>query len=165
MSDAVYREFHWLERGEGEPLLLLHGLMSRMDHWEGVLEALGHVCRPIAPALPLLDSVFRESSIPELARFALDFMDALEIPRAVVGGNSLGGHVALVLALAERARVAGLVLAGSSGLFERRFTRGVPHRPSSAYVRQQSGSPGLASAAQTPPSAPGDRWHTSPLRH
>jgi 2-hydroxy-6-oxonona-2,4-dienedioate hydrolase len=108
-----------------------------MDHWEGVLEVLGDVCRPIAPALPILDSELRESSIPELVRFVRAFLDALEIPRAVIGGNSLGGHVALALALAEPARVSGLVLTGSSGLFERSFTRGVPRRPSSDYVRQK----------------------------
>ena len=78
-------EFRWLERGEGEPVVLLHGLMG--------------------------------------------------IPRAVVGGNSLGGHVALELALSCPDRVSGLILAGSSGLFERGFSRGVPRRPTAEYVR------------------------------
>jgi pimeloyl-ACP methyl ester carboxylesterase len=137
MSETGYREFHWLERGQGEPLVLLHGLMGRMDHWEGVLDSLGDVCRPIALALPTLDSGLREPSIRELSRYVHEFLQALEIPRAVIGGNSLGGHVALTLALDHPERVSGLVLAGSSGLFERSFTRGVPHRPSSAYVRQK----------------------------
>jgi pimeloyl-ACP methyl ester carboxylesterase len=136
MSETGYREFHWLERGQGEPLVLLHGLMGRMDHWEGVLDSLGDVCRPIALALPILDSDLREPSILELSRHVHEFLQALEIPRAVIGGNSLGGHVALTLALDHPERVSGLVL-GSSGLFERSFTRGVPHRPSSAYVRQK----------------------------
>lgn len=64
-------------------------------------------------------------------------MDLRGLDRAVVGGNSLGGHVALELALAHPARVSGLVLTGSSGLFERSFTRGVPHRPSCAWVREK----------------------------
>jgi len=34
-------EFRWLERGEGDPVVLLHGLMGRMGHWEEVLDALG----------------------------------------------------------------------------------------------------------------------------
>ena len=55
----------------------------------------------------------------------------------MIGGNSLGGHVALEMALSHRDRVSGLILTGSSGLFERTFTRGVPHRPSEAYVRQK----------------------------
>jgi pimeloyl-ACP methyl ester carboxylesterase len=137
MTAGQYREFKWIERGEGEPVLLLHGLIGRMDHWEDVLESLGDVCRPIAPALPILDTALREPSIGELVHFARDLLDALEIPRAVVGGNSLGGHVALALALAHPERVSGLVLTGSSGLLERSFTRKVPHRPSSSYLRQR----------------------------
>lgn len=128
-------EFRWLERGEGEPVVLLHGLMGRMDHWEAVLEHLGDQCRPMALSLPIFDARLGEVSIPELARHVRRFLDALEIPRAVVGGNSLGGHVALELALSYPDRVSGLILAGSSGLFERGFVRGVPRRPTTEYVR------------------------------
>src|SRR5262249_43002283 len=135
MNERRYREFRWLERGTGEPVVLLHGLMSRPDHWECVLEGLSDVCRPIAPSLPIFDSALREPSIRELALFVRDFLDAIEIPRAVVGGNSLGGHVTLALALAHPERVSGLVLTGSSGLLERSSTGRVPHRPSPAYVR------------------------------
>jgi 2-hydroxy-6-oxonona-2,4-dienedioate hydrolase len=126
-------EFRWLERGEGEPVVLLHGLMGRMDHWEAVLEHLGDQCRPMALSLPIFDARLGEVSIPELARHVARFLDALDIPRAVVGGNSLGGHVALELALSCPDRVSGL--AGSSGLLERGFTRGVPRRPTAEYVR------------------------------
>jgi 2-hydroxy-6-oxonona-2,4-dienedioate hydrolase len=59
------------------------------------------------------------------------------VPSAIVVGNSLGGHVALDLALHAPERVRGLVLSGSSGLLERSFTRGVPHRPSTAFVREK----------------------------
>ena len=139
MTDAstVYPAFRWLERGEGEPVVLLHGLMGRMDHWETSLEILGGVCRPIALTLPILEADLPEASIEEVARYVIRFLEALEIPRAVLGGNSLGGHVALEVALSRPERVSGLILTGSSGLFERSFTRGVPHRPSAAYVRQK----------------------------
>lgn len=139
MSDTreVCPKFRWLERGEGEPVVLLHGLMGRMDHWEETLEALGGVCRPIALSLPILEEDMPEASIEEVGRYVIRFLDALDIPRAVVGGNSLGGHVALEMALSHRDRVSGLVLTGSSGLFERTFTRGVPHRPGEVYVRQR----------------------------
>jgi pimeloyl-ACP methyl ester carboxylesterase len=130
-------EYRWLERGEGEPVLFLHGLMGRMDDWDASLDHLAEVCRPIAPTLPIFDPGLRETSIDGLVAHVTRFMDALEIPQAVVGGNSLGGHVALTLALAHPERVSGLVLTGSSGLFERSFTRGVPHRPTSAYVREK----------------------------
>jgi len=138
-EDRMHREanpeFRWLERGEGEPVVLLHGLMGRMDHWEAALEHLGDRCRPMALSLPIFDARLGDVSISGLARHVARFLDALDIPRAVVGGNSLGGHVALELALSCPQRVSGLILAGSSGLFERGFTRGVPRRPTGEYVR------------------------------
>ena len=136
-SEPSWPEFRWLERGEGEPVVLLHGLMGRMDHWEETLEILGDGCRAIALSLPILEVDLPESSIEEIGRHVVRFLDAVDIPRAVIGGNSLGGHVALELALSHPDRVSGLVLTGSSGLFERGFTRGVPHRPTEAYVRQK----------------------------
>ncbi len=132
MSVVDVPAFRWLERGEGKPVLLLHGLMGEMDHWEAVLLELEDVCRPMALALPLT-----ALSVPELAGYVGRFMDALDLPPAVVGGNSLGGHLALELALTRPERVCGLILTGSSGLFERGFSRGVPHRPTSAYVRER----------------------------
>jgi pimeloyl-ACP methyl ester carboxylesterase len=129
--------FRWLERGDGEPLVLLHGLLGDMDHWEAVLPWLEHHRRPLALQLPLLDPAWPAPSVPGLARYAAGFMEALDLGPAVVGGNSLGGHVALELALSHPDRVSALVLAGSSGLFERSFTRGVPHRPGPAYVREK----------------------------
>jgi pimeloyl-ACP methyl ester carboxylesterase len=134
--DTVDPEFRWLERGDGEPVLLLHGLMGRMDHWDTVLDLLADTCRPLALSLPIFDPRRSDTSIEGLAAFTRRFLDALDLPHAVVGGNSLGGHVALALALEHPDRVSGLILTGSSGLFERSFTRGVPHRPSPDYVRR-----------------------------
>jgi len=136
-SESGWPEFRWLERGEGEPVVLLHGLMGRMDHWEETLEVLGDGCRAIALSLPILEVDLPETSIEGIGRHVVRFLDAVDIPRAVIGGNSLGGHVALEIALSHPERVSGLVLTGSSGLFERSFTRGVPHRPTEAYVRQK----------------------------
>jgi pimeloyl-ACP methyl ester carboxylesterase len=133
-SDARFR---WLERGEGEPVVLLHGLMGHMDHWDGALDALAATARVLAPELPLFEPSFSDLSIASLASHVCRFLDALDVERAVVGGNSLGGHVALELALTHPDRVNGLVLTGSSGLFERSFTRGVPHRPTTQFVREK----------------------------
>jgi pimeloyl-ACP methyl ester carboxylesterase len=129
--------FRWLERGEGEPLVLLHGLMGEMDHWEPALDALAPISRVIAPELPIFQPDFADMSMEAFADHVRRFLDALEIPEAVVGGNSFGGHVALELALAAPERVSGLILTGSSGLFERGYTRGVPHVPTGEYVRQK----------------------------
>src|SRR5262249_62029503 len=65
------------------------------------------------------------------------FMEAVELPPAIVCGNSLGGHIAVELALSSPGWVEGLILTGSSGLFERTFTSRVPHQPTRAYVRER----------------------------
>src|SRR5215475_12974341 len=94
-SESGWPEFRWLERGESEPVVLLHGLMGRMDHWEETLEVLGDSCRAIALSLPILEVDVPESSIEEVGRHVIRILDAVDIPRAVIGGNSLGGLVTL----------------------------------------------------------------------
>jgi pimeloyl-ACP methyl ester carboxylesterase len=108
-----------------------------MEQWATSLRMLSAFCRPIALTLPIFEPFLPEVSPVELCGWVRGFMDAQNIPRAVVGGNSLGGHVALELALAHPERVSGLILTGSSGLFERSFTRGVPHRPTPTWVRSK----------------------------
>ena len=137
MSRADCWDFRWIERGAGEPIVLLHGLMGQPEHWQATLEALAAFCRPMALALPIFDPELPEASLPRLTDYVREFLNARGLRNAVVGGNSLGGHVALELALTDPGRVSGLVLTGSSGLFERSFTRGVPHRPTSAWVREK----------------------------
>jgi 2-hydroxy-6-oxonona-2,4-dienedioate hydrolase len=141
----------WIERGRGEPVVFLHGLMGDKDHWETTLEALEPVCRALAPDLPIFDAAQADASIEGLADYVHRFMRALQIDRAVLGGNSLGGHLALELALARPECVAGLILTGSSGLFERGFTRGVPHVPTTEFVRAKMQEvfydPGLVTSA------------------
>jgi len=137
MSDVRDPEFRWLEQGQGEAVVLLHGLLGQMHHWDTTLTRLAGGCRAIAPTLPIFRPDIAETSVAELARFVVHLLDTLGVASAVVGGNSLGGHVALATALAFPRRVSALVLTGSSGLFERSYTRGVPHRPSTEYVREK----------------------------
>jgi pimeloyl-ACP methyl ester carboxylesterase len=111
--------------------------MGAADHWGASLRTLGRFCRPIALTVPIFDAPPLEISLPALGDFVRRFMDEQELAETVVGGNSLGGHVALELTLAYPDRISGLILTGSSGLFERSFARGVPHRPSSDWVRQK----------------------------
>ncbi len=128
-------ELRWIESGAGETVLFLHGLLGGMYHWEVSLETLSDVARPMALALPIFDPMLTEASVEGLARHVVRFLDALDLHRVVLGGNSLGGHVALHLALTEPERVAGLILTGSSGLFERTVTGRAPHRPSTEWIR------------------------------
>jgi pimeloyl-ACP methyl ester carboxylesterase len=104
--------------GSGEPLVLIHGVGSQWQIWKPVIAAMGGVRDVIAIDLPGFgDSpTLPIGVIPDaraLASAVADFLDSLGVDRPVVGGNSLGGWVALELAARGRARaVVGVSPAG-----------------------------------------------------
>jgi 2-hydroxy-6-oxonona-2,4-dienedioate hydrolase len=110
---------HYLAAGEGPPLLLLHALGESALDWRWVLPDLARTHRVYAPDLP----GFGDSAKPTadyspvfFEGFVAAFLDALEVERAAVVDNSLGGLTALRLALSEPARTSALALIDSAGL-------------------------------------------------
>ena len=109
----------YLAAGEGPPLVLLHGAGDNSLDWRWVLPALAHKHRVYAPDLPGSPDSARPTADYSPAffeRFVAAFVDALGIGQATFLGNSLGGLIALRLALSEPARVTALVLVDSAGL-------------------------------------------------
>ncbi len=109
----------YLTAGEGPPLLLLHALGESALDWRWVLSDLARTHRVYAPDLP----GFGDSAKPAadyspafFERVAAAFLDALEVERTAVIGNSLGGLIALRLALSESSRISALALIDSAGL-------------------------------------------------
>jgi pimeloyl-ACP methyl ester carboxylesterase len=104
---------HYLERGEGEPLVLLHAYPLTAECFLPQLEALSDHCRVIVPDLPGFGGsspLDGPPSMEALARSVLALMDAVGIPGATVGGVSLGGYVAMALLREDPSRVKGLAL-------------------------------------------------------
>ncbi len=108
-----------MEVGEGPPLLLLHGLAASSETWMPVLPGLAASYRVIAPDLPGC----RRSDKPDtgyeaktLADIFVKMLDALNLPEVNLLGHSLGGHIALAMALAHPDRVRSLVLVDAAGL-------------------------------------------------
>ncbi|MBK9683207.1 MAG: alpha/beta hydrolase [Betaproteobacteria bacterium] len=110
-------------RDDPLPLVLIHGTSASLHTWEGWVAALKGQRRIISFDLPGfgLTGPFGGQYTPDdyrgdtYARFVLDLLDALQVPRAVVGGNSLGGEVAWRLAVMAPERVAALVLVDAAG--------------------------------------------------
>jgi pimeloyl-ACP methyl ester carboxylesterase len=99
--------------GQGEPLLLLHGLGATKITWTPLLTRLAERRRLIVPDLPGHgDSEKpRGDYSPRFhARIVRHLLDELGIERTGVVGNSLGGRIALELALRSPGRVESLVL-------------------------------------------------------
>ena len=105
----------------GTPVLLLHGFGGDLGNWLFNLDALAER-RPVlaldlpghgqsTPRLP-------GTSLAALAGFVAHLLDRLDIQRVHAVGHSLGGAIAMQLALAHPARVASLALINSAGLGE-----------------------------------------------
>jgi pimeloyl-ACP methyl ester carboxylesterase len=109
----------YLTAGEGLPLLLLHGAGDNALDWRWVMPALAANHRVYAPDLPGSPDSVRPAADYSPAffeRFVAGFLDASGIERVAVAGNSLGGLIALRLALSKPARVTALILIDSAGL-------------------------------------------------
>ena len=104
---------------DGPPLVLLHGDSDSALDWAWVLPTLAATHRVYAPDFPGFGDSAKPNVVysPEfLAQFVVDFLNTLGVERAVLVGNSLGGLVALRVALSHSEQVAGLVLVDSAGL-------------------------------------------------
>ena len=110
-------------RADPAPIVLLHGTSASLHTWEGWAKALRGQRRVISLDLPAfgLTGPFagpyagQAYTGEHYARFVLDVLDKLAVPRFVVAGNSLGGEVAWRIAAAVPQRVAALVLVDSAG--------------------------------------------------
>jgi pimeloyl-ACP methyl ester carboxylesterase len=115
----MYYELH----GEGEPLTLIVGLATDTLEWDGIIRPLAQRYRVIAfdnrgagrSAKP--DQPY---SIEQMASDTEGLLDALAVERAHIVGVSMGGRIALALALAHPERVNRLVLVSTSARAARR---------------------------------------------
>jgi pimeloyl-ACP methyl ester carboxylesterase len=107
-----------LEAGPGPPVLAIHGLGATKGSFLPTVAALADRFRVIAVDLPGFGDSDKPIGAPYDARFfadaIIDLMDALELERADLIGNSLGGRIALEVALVYPERVGRLALLAPS---------------------------------------------------
>ena len=104
--------------GSGAPLLYLHGA-GGTPGWLPSLEALSDkfdVIAPDHPAFGLSDQPDWLDDIHDMAYFYLDFIEVMGLDSVHMVGQSLGGWIALELAVRSTRRLASLTLVGSAGI-------------------------------------------------
>ncbi len=113
------RSVSYVEAGEGELLLLVHGMAGTADNWGSVIEPLALRHQVIAPDFPGhgdSEPGGGDYSLGSLASGLRDLMLALGHERATLVGHSLGGGVALQFTYQFPEMVERLVLVSSGGL-------------------------------------------------
>lgn len=131
-------KFRFLEEGEGEPLVLLHGLFGALSNFKDLIEHFRHSYRVIVPMLPLFELDILHTTVGGLAKHVHKFLEARDLQGVHLLGNSLGGHVALVHTLKHPERIKTLTLTGSSGLFENGMGDTYPRRGDYDYIKKKT---------------------------
>ena len=131
-------KFTYIEEGEGETLLLLHGLFGALSNFRDLVEYFRKDYKVIVPILPLFTLDIFHTSVGGLEKHVQRFIEAKELNKVHLLGNSLGGHVALVHVLKHPEKIKSLILTGSSGLFENGMGDSYPRRGDKEYIRKKT---------------------------
>ncbi len=108
-------EIHWYEAGQGRPIIMLHGLAGNLRNFTYALtEQLDKDYRVIA--IDRAGCGWSKRSKHEIAtlqgqaRIISEFIEKEEIEKPLIVGHSLGGAIALALALEHKDKISGLAL-------------------------------------------------------
>lgn len=131
-------KFRFVEEGQGEPLVLLHGLFGALSNFQELVEYFRHHNKVVIPVLPLFELDILHTTVGGLAKYVHKFLEAKDYKNVHLLGNSLGGHVALVHVLKHPERIKSLILTGSSGLFENGMGDSYPKRGDYVYIKTKT---------------------------
>ena len=127
-------KYKYIEEGEGDVVVLLHGLFGSTGNFTALIEALSLSYKVLVPILPIFDLPPGELSIISLSDHVLDFICNETSEPVHITGNSLGGHLGMMLTLKNPSIVKSLTLTGSSGLFENALGTGYPRRQDYDFI-------------------------------
>jgi pimeloyl-ACP methyl ester carboxylesterase len=131
-------KFEYLEVGEGEVLMLLHGLFGALSNFSDLIERFRTTHKVVVPLLPLFDLDILHTSVTGLAKHVHQFIEHKGYDNIHLLGNSLGGHVGLVHVLKHPEKIKSLTLTGSSGLFENAMGDSYPKRGDYDYIKNKT---------------------------
>jgi pimeloyl-ACP methyl ester carboxylesterase len=135
LEDGKEPNLKTIEQGSSGPtIIFLHGLFGALSNWDTTLPLISHYSKTIALHFPIMGGHKSEVKVKPLALLTEYYIRKNNLGPVVLCGNSLGGHVALRLTLNSPELVKGLVLSGSSGLYEHTSDT-LPIRPGAEFIR------------------------------
>ncbi len=138
-STIKEEQFNYIEtKGGKENLLLLHGLFGALSNFQGIIQHFGQNYNVIVPMLPIFELPLRKVTVSGLVAHVADFVAHKGYEKVNVLGNSLGGHVSLLYALAHPEQIKSLTLTGSSGLFENSMGSSFPKRGNYQFIEDKT---------------------------
>ncbi len=112
-------DVNYVEIGEGEPVVFVHGISGSWQNWLENLPHFGRTHRAIALDLPGFGASPMPSwpiDVPAYGRLVHDFCEKLGVERGTIVGNSLGGFVAAEAVTAAPGRFERLALVSAAGI-------------------------------------------------
>ncbi|MFY8188361.1 MAG: alpha/beta fold hydrolase [Flavobacterium sp.] len=132
-------KYTYFEAGEGMPIVVLHGLMGGLSNFDGVANyfpTLGY--KVVIPELPIYTQNILKTNVKAFSKYVKDFITYKGFDKVILLGNSLGGHIALYHTKMYPEKMAGLVITGSSGLYESAMGDSYPKRGDYEYIRKKA---------------------------
>ena len=131
--------YTFYEKGKGVPLIILHGLMGGLSNFDGVaahFSTSGY--KVIIHELPLYNLPLLKTNVKQFAIFLRDFIAHINEDKIILLGNSLGGHIGLLHTKLFPEKIKGLVITGSSGLYENAMGESYPKREDYEYIKKKT---------------------------
>lgn len=133
------KDFRYIEVGEGTPIIVLHGLMGGLSNFDGVTDFFSNKgYKVLIPELPIYTMSLLKTNVKTFAKYLHDFIDFKGFDQVILLGNSLGGHIGLYHTKLYPEKVKGLVITGSSGLYESAMGSGYTKRSDYEVIKKKA---------------------------
>lgn len=133
------QDYRYIEVGEGNPIIILHGLMGGLSNFDAVTKHFSKIgYKIIIPELPIYTMSLLKTNVKSFATYLHKFIEFKELNDVILLGNSLGGHIALYHTKLYPEKVKALVLTGSSGLYESAMGSGYTKRSDYEVIKKKA---------------------------
>lgn len=131
--------YNYIEVGEGQPIIVLHGLMGGLSNFDGVVDFFSKKgYKVIIPELPVYSMSLLKTNVKSFAKYLQEFIQFKGLDDVILLGNSLGGHIGLYHTKHYPEKVKALVITGSSGLYESAMGGGYTKRSDYEVIKKKA---------------------------